>query len=110
MEAKAVLRYSRISPQKTRLVADQVRGKQIGEALRILGSMDKKRASIISKLLNSAVANATTTGAIDVDNLYVKTIIVDEGPTLKRFRPRAQGRANRILKRTSHVSVVLEEM
>ncbi len=110
MESKATLRHSRVSPQKTRLVADQVRGKPIGEALRILGSMDKKRAFIISKILNSAVANAMTTGAIDVDNLYVKSIMVDEGPTLKRFRPRAMGRANRILKRTSHISVVLEEM
>ncbi|MEA3223891.1 MAG: 50S ribosomal protein L22 [Thermodesulfobacteriota bacterium] len=109
MEAKAALKYSRISPRKTRLVADQVRGKPIGEALRILIHMDKKRAAIILKVLNSAVANAMSTGVMDVDNLYVKSIMIDGGPTIKRFRPRAMGRASHILKRTSHISVVLEE-
>ncbi len=110
MEAKAVLRYSRISPGKTRLIADQVRGKPIGDALRILTHMDKKRAAIISKVFNSAVANAMSTGVMDVDNLYVKSIVIDGGPTIKRFRPRAMGRVGHILKRTSHISVVLEEI
>ncbi len=109
MEARATLRYALISPQKTRLVADQVRGKPIGEALKVLKFMGKKRAYVVEKVLNSAVANALNTGSIDVDNLYVKSIVVDGGATLKRFRPRAMGRATRIRKRTSHISVVLEE-
>jgi len=110
MEAKSVLKFSPVSPRKTRLVADQVRGKQIAEALTILKLMGTKRAQIVSKVLNSAVANAMNTGMMDVDNLYVKQILVDEGPMMKRFRPRAQGRAYQILKRTSHIAVVLDEM
>ncbi len=110
MEAKAILKYSRVSPQKTRLVADKVRGKQIAEALTTLNLMGTKRSKIVAKVINSAVANAMNTGMMDVDNLYVKTIKIDEGPSLKRWRPRAQGRATRILKRTSHISVVLEEL
>ncbi|HPC48006.1 MAG TPA: 50S ribosomal protein L22 [Deltaproteobacteria bacterium] len=110
MEARAVLRYSRVSPQKTRLLADEVRNKPIADALRMLNLLGTKRARIIAKVLNSAVANAMQTGMVDVDNLYVKSIQVDEGPMLKRWRPRAQGRANRILKRTSHIAVVLEEL
>jgi large subunit ribosomal protein L22 len=110
MESKAILRYTRISPQKTRLLADQVRNKQIADALRMLNLLGTKRARIIAKVLNSAVANAMNTGLMDVDNLYVKSIQIDEGSRLKRFRPRAQGRANRILKRTSHIAVVLEEL
>jgi large subunit ribosomal protein L22 len=110
MESKAVLRHSRVSPQKTRLLADQVRSKQIADALRMLNLLGTKRARIIAKVLNSAVANAMHTGMMDVDNLYVKSIQIDEGPTMKRFRPRAQGKANRIIKRTSHIAVVLEEL
>ena len=106
MEARAVLRYTRISPQKTRLIADQVRGKHIAEAIRFLNLTGTKRAKVIAKVMNSAVANAM----MDVDNLYVKAIQVDEGPRLKRWMPRAQGRATRILKRTSHIAVVLEEL
>ncbi|HDP25687.1 MAG TPA: 50S ribosomal protein L22 [Deltaproteobacteria bacterium] len=109
MEARAVLRHTRISPQKTRLIADQVRNKPISDALRMLNLLGTKRARIIAKVLNSAVANAMTTGMMDVDNLYVKSIQIDEGMRLKRWRPRAQGRANRILKRSSHIAVVLEE-
>jgi large subunit ribosomal protein L22 len=110
MEAKAILRYTRVSPQKTRLLADQVRNKPIADALRMLNLLGTKRARIMAKVLNSAVANAMNTGMVDVDNLYVKSIQIGEGSTLKRFRPRAQGRANRILKRTSHIAVVLEEL
>ncbi len=110
MESKAVLKHSRVSPQKTRLLADQVRSKQIADALRMLNLLGTKRARIIAKVLNSAVANAMHTGMMDVDNLYVKSIQIDEGPTMKRFRPRAQGKANRIIKRTSHIAVVLEEL
>lgn len=104
------MRYTRVSPQKTRLLADQVRNKPIADALRMLNLLGTKRARIMAKVLNSAVANAMNTGMVDVDNLYVKSIQIDEGSTLKRFRPRAQGRANRILKRTSHIAVVLEEL
>jgi large subunit ribosomal protein L22 len=109
MEAKAILRHSRVSPQKTRLLADEVRNKPITDALRMLNLMGTKRARIIAKLLNSAVANALHTGMVDVDNLYVKSIQVNEASQLKRWMPRAQGRANRIIKRTSHISVVLDE-
>ncbi|HPD22315.1 MAG: 50S ribosomal protein L22 [Desulfomonilia bacterium] len=110
MESRAVLRHTRVSPQKTRLIADQVRNKPIADALRMLNLMGTKRARIIAKVLNSAVANAMNTGMMDVDNLYIKSIQVDGGTTLKRFRPRAQGRATRILKRTSHIAVVLDEL
>jgi large subunit ribosomal protein L22 len=110
MEARAVLRHTRVSPRKTRLVADQVRGKAIGDALTILKLMPNKRSNIVAKVLNSAVANAMQSGMVDVDNLYVKSIQVDEGIRLKRFMPRAQGRATRILKRTSHIAVVLDEL
>lgn len=110
MESRAVLRHTRVSPQKTRLIADQVRNKPIADALRTLNLMGTKRARIIAKVLNSAVANAMSTGLMDVDNLYVKAIQIDGGATLKRFRPRAQGRATRILKRTSHIAVVLDEL
>ncbi|HPW69995.1 MAG: 50S ribosomal protein L22 [Desulfomonilia bacterium] len=110
MESRAVLRHTRVSPQKTRLVADQVRNKPIADALRTLNLMGTKRARIIAKVLNSAVANAMNTGMMDVDNLYVKSIQIDGGTMLKRFRPRAQGRATRILKRTSHIAVVLDEL
>jgi large subunit ribosomal protein L22 len=109
MEAKAILRHTRVSPQKTRLLADKVRNKPIADALRMLNLLGTKRARIMAKVLNSAVANAMSTGLMDVDNLFVKTVQVDEGARLKRWRPRAQGRATRILKRTSHISVVLEE-
>ncbi len=110
MESRAVLRHTRVSPQKTRLVADQVRNRPIADALRMLNLMGTKRARIIAKVLNSAVANAMNTGMMDVDNLYVKSIQIDGGAMLKRFRPRAQGRATRILKRTSHIAVVLDEL
>lgn len=110
MEAKAILRHTRVSPRKTRLVADSVRGKPISEALTILKLMENKRSNVIYKVLNSAVANAMQSGMVDVDNLYVKSIQVDEGVRMKRFMPRAQGRATRILKRTSHIAVVLDEL
>ncbi|NOX24659.1 MAG: 50S ribosomal protein L22 [Deltaproteobacteria bacterium] len=109
MEAKAVLKGTRISPQKARLVADLVRGKDAGEAINNLRFMPKKAARIIRKLLESAVANASQNEAIDIDTLFVKTIFVDGGSTLKRMRPRAMGRASRILKRSSHITVILEE-
>jgi large subunit ribosomal protein L22 len=109
MEARAKLRYARLSPQKTRLVVDMVRGKRVQDALNILKFSPQKAAAVVSKLVSSAVANAEQKGISDVDRLFVKTINVDQGPALKRFLPRAQGRATRIRKPTSHITVVLDE-
>ncbi len=109
MEAKAVARHIRISPQKARLVADVVRGQEVEKAINTLRFMPKKGAEILRKVIESALANASQNAAIDVDTLYVKSVFIDGGPTLKRIRPRAMGRANRILKRTSHITVVLDE-
>ena len=108
-EAKAVLRTARISPQKARLVADQVRGLSAERAVRLLRVSDKKAARLIQKVGESAIANAEHNQGADVDELKVKTIMVDEGPTLKRFMARAKGRGTRILKRTSHITVVVGE-
>ena len=109
MEAKAVLRSCRISPQKARLIADLVRGAQVESAINSLRFMPQKGAAIIRKVLESAIANARQNDSIDVDTLYVKTIFVDGGPMLKRIMPRAMGRANRILKRSSHITIVVDE-
>lgn len=109
MEAKAVARYIRISPQKARLVADLVRGKDVGSAISTLRFMPKKGADILLKVIESAVANAGQNEAIDVDTLYIKKVFIDGGPMLKRIRPRAMGRASRILKRTSHITVIVDE-
>nr|WP_320115405.1 50S ribosomal protein L22 [uncultured Desulfuromonas sp.] len=110
MEAKAKLRFVRMSPQKARLVVDMIRGKNVQEALNILRFSPQKPADIVAALVKSAVANAEQKGVADVDKLYVKTITVDQGPALKRFIPRAQGRASKIRKPTSHVQVVLDEI
>lgn len=109
MEAKATLKYARIGAQKARLVADVVRGQNVGEAMKSLTFLDKKAAVLIRKLLSSAVANADTKKVMDLDKLYVKAITIDQGPSIKRFRPRAQGRAYGIRKKTSHINVVLDE-
>ncbi|MEJ2698059.1 MAG: 50S ribosomal protein L22 [Desulfuromonadales bacterium] len=109
MEARAKLSFVRLSPQKTRLVVDMVRGKKVQEALNVLRFSPQKAAAVVSKLVSSAVANAEQKGVSDVDRLFVKTITVDQGPALKRFLPRAQGRASRIRKPTSHITVVLDE-
>ena len=109
MEAKALARQIRISPQKARLIADLIRGKDVASAINTLRFMPKKGARVLRKVVESALANASQNEAIDVDTLYVKTIFIDGGPMLKRIMPRAQGRANRILKRTSHITVVLDE-
>ncbi|HHJ11830.1 MAG TPA: 50S ribosomal protein L22 [Chromatiales bacterium] len=109
MEVKARLSHARISPQKARLVADQIRGKDIEAALQILEFSPKKAARIIKKVLESAIANAEHNNGADIDELKVSTVFVDEGPTMKRIRPRAKGRANRILKRTSHITVAVSE-
>lgn len=107
METRAKLRNVRLSPQKARLVVDMVRGKGIQDALNILQFSPQKTAPVLSKLLKSAVANAEQKGVSDVDQLFVKTVMVDQGPVLRRFMPRAQGRASRIRKPTSHITVVL---
>jgi large subunit ribosomal protein L22 len=109
METKAVAKYIRISPQKARLVVDLVRGKKVGEAKSILQYTRKYAAGIVSKVLKSAVANARQNPDIDENVLYVKEIFVDQGPSLKRWRARAQGRAAAIKKRMSHITVILAE-
>jgi len=110
MEIKATLKYLRSTARKTRLVVDMVRGKKVEEAINILNFSPRKAALPVAKLIHSAVANAEEKGEVDVDTLYVKKIFVDEGPTMKRFMPRAMGRATKINKRTSHITVVLDEM
>jgi len=107
MEVAAKLRHARISPQKCRLVADQVRGKPVEQALQILSFSPKKAAGIVKKVLESAIANAEHNEGADIDELKVSRIFVDEGPTMRRWRPRAKGRVNHILKRTSHLTVMV---
>jgi large subunit ribosomal protein L22 len=109
MEAKAVAKYIRMSPQKVRLVADLVRGKKVKEAGDILLYTRKYAAGIVTKVLKSALANAAQNPNVDENILYIKEIFVDQGPVLKRWRARAQGRAVGIKKRTSHITVVLDE-
>jgi len=110
MEIRAAVKFIRVSPRKIRLVMDQVRGRKVEEALNILSFAPQKGARILKKLINSAVANAEQNSDVDVDLLYVKRIYADEGPTMKRWRPRAQGRATRINKRTSHLTIIVDEM
>jgi large subunit ribosomal protein L22 len=109
MSSTAQLRYLRISPRKVRLVADLIRGLQVEEAMNLLRFTPKRAATPLRKLLASAVANADQKPGTDVDKLHVVTISVDQGPRLKRFRPRAMGRASAILKPTSHIKIVVEE-
>ncbi len=107
---KATIKLVRISPPKVRLVVDLIRGKSVDEALNILQFTAKRAAPIVSKLVENALNNIERSEALDwdIDDLYVSKVFVDEGPTLRRFKPRAQGRATRINKRTSHITVVLE--
>ena len=105
MEVAAKLRGARISAQKARLVADQMRGKPVGEALNVLEFSTKKAAQMLRKVLNSAIANAENNEGADVDELRVSTVFVDEGMTMKRMRPRAKGRGDRIMKRSCHITV-----
>ena len=109
MEARAITRFVRMAPRKARLVVDLIRGRGVGDALNVLDYTPKKAARILAKTLRSAVANAESTGNVDVDDLVVKRAFVDEGPTQKRTLPRAQGRATRIFKRSSHFTVVVGE-
>jgi large subunit ribosomal protein L22 len=109
MEVKAITRYVRISPRKARLVTELIKGKPVEEALTILRFVPKKAARLVDKTLRSALANAEQNPNIDVDTLYIKRIFVDGGPTMKRWRARAMGRATKIIKRTSHITVILDE-
>ena len=109
MEVAAKLRFARISPQKCRLVADQIRGLPVDKALNILAFSPKKAAEMLKKVLESAIANAEHNDGADVDDLHVTRVFVDQGPTMKRIMPRAKGRADRILKRTSHITVAVGE-
>ena len=109
MEVKAKAKFIRTAPRKARMVTELVKGKGVGDALNILAFTKKAPAKIVAKLLRSAVANADQMKNIDVDTLFIKEITVDQGPTMKRYRPRAMGRATIIRKRMSHITVVLEE-
>ena len=109
MEVRAVTRYVRISPRKVQTLVGTVQGKPVEEALDILRFMPQKASDIVAKVIQSAAANADQNPNVDVDSLVVQTVRADQGPTLKRFRARARGRGTRILKRTSHITVVLSE-
>ena len=109
MEVRAVAKYMRVSPQKVRMLVDAVKGKPVETGLTSLKFMPQKAARIVEKVVRSAVANADQNPDIDVDALVIRNITVDGGPTMKRWRPRARGRATRILKRTAHITVVLAE-
>ena len=109
MEAIAKHNFARISPQKARLVADLIRGKSVDQALEILTFSNKKAAVLVKKVLESAIANAEHNEGADIDDLIVAKFFVDEGPTMKRIMPRAKGRADRILKRSSHFTVVVAD-
>ncbi len=109
MEASATAKYVKVGSQKVRLVIDQIRGKDVSDARTILTLSDKAISRDISKLLDSAVANAENNKELDADNLYIKKAYADQGPTQKRMRPRAMGRGNKILKRSSHITLVLAE-
>ena len=109
MEAIAKHKFARGSAQKARLVVDQIRGLGVEKALEILDYSNKGAADLVKKVLNSAIANAEHNEGADIDELFVKTIMVDDGPTMKRIKPRAKGRADRILKRTSHITVVVAD-
>lgn len=110
IEAKAVLKYARISSRKVKIVADLIRGKNVDEALSILKFAPKASSEILEKLLKSAIANAENNHFMNRSNLYVAEIYANQGPTLKRIRPAAKGSAVRIRKRTSHITIVLREM
>lgn len=110
MEARAVLKYARISSRKVKIVIDLIKNKNVAEALAIVKATPKAASPIVEKLLKSAIANAENNHNLSADNLIVSEAYANQGPTLKRIMPRAQGRANRIRKRTSHITVVLSEV
>ncbi|GLP97738.1 50S ribosomal protein L22 [Paraferrimonas sedimenticola] len=109
MEVLSKHRFARTSPQKARLVADQIRGLPVETALEVLAFSPKKAAVLMKKVLDAAIANAEHNDGLDIDELKVAKVFVDEGPTMKRIMPRAKGRADRIIKRTSHITVVVSD-
>ena len=109
MEVAAKHKFARISPQKCRLVIDQIRGQQVEQAIQTLMFSNKKGADLVKKVLESAIANAEHNEGADIDELKISRTFVDEGPTMKRIQARAKGRANRILKRTSHITVMVSD-
>src|SRR5512137_1968940 len=109
MEISAKMRMIRISPRKVRLIGDLIKKKNINDASGMLTYMPQKASVILKKLLDSAIANAKQKKYVDIDNLYVKNVMVDGGPTMKRFLPRAMGRATRVRKRISHITLILDE-
>ncbi len=109
MEAKAVAKFVRISPRKARQVIDLIRGKDVDEAIAILKNTPRKASKLIEKVVNSAVANAENNHDMFVDDLYVAKAFIDEGPTMKRFRPRAMGQASPINRRTSHITIIMSD-
>lgn len=109
MQAMSILKYAGQSVQKTRLIADLIRGLPVGQAVQILKFSNKKAATVVSKALNSAIANAEHNNGADIDELRVATICVDHGPRLKRMRTRARGRGNRIIKPTCHIKVIVAD-
>ena len=109
MEARAYAKMQRVTPRKVRLVLDQIRGKELAEAITILNNIDKKSSLIVLKLVTSAAANAENNHGLDLNKLFVSQTYACDGPTLKRIRPRAKGNASQILKRTAHITVVLSE-
>ena len=109
MDTQAVLKYQRISAQKCRLVANSIRGLKVDKALEFLEFNNKKASQMIMKVLESAIANAENNNSLDIDELKVKNILIDEGPTGKRYMPRARGRVNQILKRSSHIMVIVSD-
>jgi len=109
MEAKAVSKYVRISPQKVQTLIGAVKGKPVEAALNLLKFMPQKSAGLVAKVIRSAAANADQQPDVDVDTLVVRNILADQGPVLKRFRARARGRGTRILKRTTHITVILAD-
>ncbi|MDH4274692.1 MAG: 50S ribosomal protein L22 [Gammaproteobacteria bacterium] len=109
MQVNAILKFARVSPRKARLVADQVRGKRVDQALQILTFSTQKPARMIKKVVESAIANAEHNAGADIDELKISSIMVDQGPVFKRIQARAKGRANRISKRTSHITVTVSD-
>jgi large subunit ribosomal protein L22 len=109
MEARATAKFIRVSPRKARLVVDLIRGKKISEAQTVLKLAKKASATVVKKVLDSAVANAGQTGVIDLDTLYVKQVYVNLGASAKRFRPAPMGRAHKYRRRTSHITIVVDE-
>ncbi len=109
MATSATLKYTHLAPQKLRLVADQVRGMAVEKAITLLTFSNKKGADVVKKVLESAIANAENNDGADIDELKINAIQVNQGPTMKRLRPRARGRADRIIKRTSHITISVSE-